>query len=264
MLLFREGHGGKMNRRKIPNQYRPVAEDGAVALSLGQQIRNHVLERIDSGEWPEGSRIPSEAKLVELLGASRMTVHIALRDLSAEGVLLRKQGAGTFVAPRRRQSTFLELRNIHAEIEARGNRHSTDVLLMEKLVCDLSVATEMNVSPGTSVFHSVLVHRENDSPIQIEDRLVNPQFAPDYLEQDFSKVTPNEHLMSIGPLEEVEHVIQAVLADGWSGGLLDLKIGDPVLLMRRRTWSRGLIPTSVRLLHPGARFSLVGRMSISR
>ena len=78
--------------------------------------------------------------------------------------------------------------------------------------------------------------------IQIEDRLVNPLFAPDYLEQDFSKITPNEHLMSIGPLEEVEHVIQAVLADGWSGGLLDLKIGDPVLLMRRRTWSRGLIP----------------------
>ncbi|MBK8439002.1 MAG: GntR family transcriptional regulator [Rhodobacter sp.] len=39
-----------------------------------------------------GSRIPSEAKLVEQLGASRMTIHIALRDLSAEGVLLRRQG----------------------------------------------------------------------------------------------------------------------------------------------------------------------------
>ena len=194
------------------SQGQSLAPGGGVALSLGQQIRNHVLTRIESGEWPEGSRIPSEAKLAEQLGASRMTIHIALRDLSAEGVLLRRQGAGTFVAPRLSQSTFLELRNIHAEIEARGNRHSTDVLALQRVICDLSLATEMNIAPGTQVFHSVLVHRENGSPIQIEDRYVNPQFSADYLEQDFTKITPNEHLMAAGPLEEVEHVIQAVLA----------------------------------------------------
>ena len=193
-----------------------------------------------------------------------MTVYIALRDLSAEGVLLRKQGAGTFVAPRRSNSTFLELRNIHAEIEARGNRHTTDVHVQEQLSCDLTVATEINISPGTTVFHSLLVHRENGRPIQIEDRFVNPQFSADYLDQDFTRITPNEHLMAAGPLEEVEHVIQAVLADKATSELLELKLGDPVLLMRRRTWSRGMIATSVRLLHPGARFSLAGRMVVQR
>lgn len=253
-----------MNKRRIFSHSQPSVVGDGVALSLGQQIRNYVLTRIESGEWPEGSRIPSEAKLTERLGASRMTIHIALRDLSAEGVLLRKQGAGTFVARRRSQSTFLELRNIHAEIEARGNRHSTDVLALERVTCDLGLATEMNISPGTQVFHSLLVHRENGSPIQIEDRYVNPQFATDYLEQDFTKITPNEHLMAAGPLEEVEHVIQAVPADSTNSALLDLKVGDPVLLLRRRTWSRGLTATSVRLLHPGARFSLAGRMTIQR
>ncbi|MGB3539259.1 MAG: histidine utilization repressor [Mesorhizobium sp.] len=251
---------GHRNLRRISQS----AGGGTVALSLGQQIRNHVLEKIDSGEWPEGSRIPSEAKLVEQLGVSRMTVYIALRDLSAEGVLLRKQGAGTFVAPRRSHSTFLELRNIHAEIEARGNKHTTDVHVLEQLSSDLAVATELSVSPGTTVFHSVLVHRENGKPIQIEDRYVNPRFSSNYLEQDFTKVTPNEHLMEIAPLEEIEHVIQAVLADEHSSELLELKLGDPVLLMRRRTWSRGMIATSARLLHPGARFSLAGRMVVQR
>ncbi len=235
-----------------------------MALSLGQQIRDYVLTRIESGEWPEGSRIPSEAKLTEQLGASRMTIHIALRDLSAEGVLLRKQGAGTFVAPRRSQSTFLELRNIHTEIEARGNRHSTDVLALERVICNLSLATEMNIAPGTQVFHSLLVHRENGSPIQIEDRYVNPQFSADYLEHDFTKITPYELLMAAGPLGEVEHIIQALLADEASSALLDLKVGDPVLMLRRRTWSRGMIASSARLLHPGARFSLAGRMTDQR
>lgn len=248
-----------MNRRIRPVQDRPGSSD--MALSLGQQVRMHVLSRIESGEWPEGSRIPSEAKLVEQLGMSRMTIHIALRDLSAEGVLLRKQGAGTFVAPRRRQSTFLELRNIHTEIEGRGNRHTTDVLTLETLNCSMSVATEMNIPTGSQVFHSVLVHRENDKPIQVEDRYVNMQFSPDYLDQDFTTITPNEHLMAAGALEEVEHVIQAIPAEASVAALLEMDAGAPVLLLRRRTWSRGMIATSARLLHPGARFSLAGRMT---
>lgn len=253
-----------MSRRTRAVRGQAAAETEGVALSLGQQVRNYVLGKIDSGEWPEGSRIPSEAQLVEQLGASRMTIHIALRDLSTAGVLIRKQGAGTFVAPRRSQSTFLELRNIHAEIEARGNRHTTDVHVMEAINCDLALATEMNVTPGSTVFHSLLVHRENGRPLQIENRYVNPRFAPDYLEQDFTRITPNEHLMTMGQLEEVEHVIQAVPADERSCTLLEMQPGEPILLLRRRTWSRGMIATSARLLHPGTRFSLAGRMPVPR
>ena len=239
----------------------PAAEP---ALSLGQMVRNHVLTKIESGEWADGVRVPSEAQLVDQLGVSRMTVHIALRDLSAEGVLVRRQGAGTFVAPRRSQSTFLELRNIHAEIEARGNRHTTEVLKLETLFSDLAIATELNIPPGSEVFHSVLLHRENSRPLQIEDRYVNPRFSPDYMDQDFTRITPNEHLMAAGPLEEVEHVIQAVPADEITRALLEMAPGDSVLLLRRRTWSRGMIASSARLLHPGARFSLAGRMRVTR
>ncbi len=238
--------------------------DPAPAPSLGQMVRNHVLERIETGEWAEGARIPSEARLVEQLGVSRMTVHIALRDLSAEGVLTRRQGAGTYVAARRAASTFMELRNIHDEIEARGNRHSAEVLTLESVFCDLATATELNLPPGAEAFHSILLHRENGRPLQIEDRHVNPRFAPDYLRQDFTAITPNEHLMTCGPLDEVEHVIQAIPADDRTRDLLDMTPADPVLLLRRRTWSHGMIATTARLLHPGARFSLAGKMRIGR
>lgn len=235
-----------------------------IGLSLGQQVRAYVLDKIDRGEWREGDRIPSESQLAEHFDASRMTIHIALRDLAAEGVLVRRQGAGTFVATRRRQSTFLELRNIHAEIEERGNQHTTDVIALERRNCDLAMATEMAVAPGSEVFHSVLLHRENGRPLQIEDRYVNPRFSPDYLDQDFTQITPYQHLMAAGPLEEVEHIIQAVPADDRSRDLLEMATGDPVLLLRRRTWSRGMIATSARLYHPGSRFSMAGRMVVAR
>ena len=253
-----------MKKRTQIKHGEPSAPVGEIGLSLGQMVRNHVLENIDSGEWPEGYRIPSEFQLTEKFNVSRMTIHIALRDLAAEGVLVRKQGSGTFVAARRSQSTFLELRNIHTEIEARGNHHTTDVLRLEAVNCDLAHATEMNVAPGSVVFHSILLHRENGRPLQIEDRFVNPKFAPLYLEQDFSKVTPYEHLMAIALLDEVEHIIQAIPADDASRELLEMLPGDPILLLRRRTWSRGLIATSARLMHPGSRFSLAGRMTLSR
>lgn len=253
-----------MSKQASIFRQRGVGEAEGVALSLGQQVRNFVMEKIDSGAWPEGSRIPSEAQLVEQLGASRMTIHIALRDLSTAGFLLRKQGAGTFVAPRRSQSTFMELRNIHAEIEERGNQHTTDVHVLEEVNCDLALATEMNVAAGSAVFHSLLVHRENGRPLQLEDRYVNPIFAPDYLMQDFTLVTPNEHLMEMGALDEVEHVVQAISAGEQARTLLEMQVGEPVLLLRRRTWSRGMIATSARLLHPGMRFSLAGKMDVRR
>lgn len=253
-----------MIRRMEKASLGAAVEADGIGQSLGQQIRNHVLSKIASAEWPEGYRIPSEARLAEEFAASRMTIHMALRDLAAEGVLVRKQGAGTFVAARRAQSTFLELRNIHSEIEARGNVHTTDVITMEAINCDLSLATEMNVTPGSVVFHSILVHRENGRPLQIEDRYVNPRFSPDYLDQDFSRITPYQHLMATGPLEEVEHVIQAIPVDESSRRLLEMQPGDPLLLLRRRTWSGGLIASSARLLHPGSRFSLAGRMIVTR
>ncbi|UVK41829.1 histidine utilization repressor [Mesorhizobium sp. AR07] len=253
-----------MSRRTETTSPRGDAEINGIGQSRGQQIRSHVLSKISSAEWPEGFRIPSEARLSGEFAVSRMTIHMALRDLAAEGVLVRKQGAGTFVAARRAQSTFLEIRNIHAEIEARGNVHTTDVIALDAVNCDLSLATEMNVTPGTVVFHSILVHRENGRPLQIEDRFVNPRFSQDYLDQDFSRITPYEHLMATGPLEEVEHVIQAIPVDETSRKLLEMQPDDPLLLLRRRTWSGGLIASSARLLHPGSRFSLAGRMTVAR
>lgn len=250
-----------MKKKAIERQVIHPRGKGEIGLPLGQQLRRYILGMIESGEWAEGDRIPSEPKLVEQFGISRMTAHIALRDLAAEGHLVRRQGTGTFVAPKPSQSTFMQLRNIKDEIEERGSQHTTEVLSLHAIDCELGLATELDVIPGTKLFHSVIVHYENGEPIQLEDRYVNPSFAPSYLEQDFKDKTPNDYLMSCGPLTEVEHIIQAIPADKNTSQLLKVSEGDAILLIRRRTWSDNVIVTSARLRHPGSRFSLAGRMS---
>lgn len=54
-------------------------------------------ERISTGEWPVGTRIPAEPALVELLGVGRNTVREAVQSLVHSGLVERRQGSGTYV-----------------------------------------------------------------------------------------------------------------------------------------------------------------------
>ena len=89
---------------------------------LYQRIKDHILERIASGDWPAGHRIPSENQMVDDFGISRMTVNRAIRELTSEGYLSRLTGVGTFVRELPRQTSMIEIMNIADEIAARGTR----------------------------------------------------------------------------------------------------------------------------------------------
>ncbi len=232
-------------------------------LPAYQQVKDHILDQILKGDWPEGQRVPSENELTRLLGFSRMTVNRALRELTAEGWLTRTQGAGTFVAEARPQSAVLDIRNIADEIRERGHEHSAEIYQLRAETASTTEAGLMGLEDGSEVFHSLIVHYENGHPVQLEDRLVNPAAAPDYLSQDFKSITPYEYLVKAAPLSEAEHVIQSILPDAETARLLSISSQTPCLLLKRRTWSGGKSVTYARLIHPGDRYQLWGRFSSS-
>jgi GntR family histidine utilization transcriptional repressor len=228
---------------------------------LYQQVKDYIVGRILAGDWPEGARVPSENDLTREQAVSRMTVHRALRELTAEGWLDRVQGAGTFVAAAKPQSDVLAIRNIAEEIAARGHVHSAAVLFVRRERARALEAKLLELERGGALFHSMIVHREDGVPIQVEDRYVNPAAAPDYLEQDFAATTPYEYLMRAAPATEAEHVVMAVMPTPEERKLLDMKAGEPCLLLRRQTWSAGRPVTWALLLHPADRYRLCGRFS---
>lgn len=235
----------------------------ALAVSAAQpryvQIKETIRHRIRSGDWVEGVQIPSEHKLLEEFSVSRMTVHRALRDLTDEGLLTRVQGLGTFVAERPPSMEVVELRNIADEIAARGNRHSCTVERLLAVVADAGLARRFNLPVGAKLFHSVVVHRESDVPVQLEERWVNPAAAPDYLEQDFTRQTPGEYLIRLKAAPQVEHVIEAVAPTDETARLLEIPVAEPCLRVTRRTWSAGQVVTVAMLVHPGSRYRLGAR-----
>jgi GntR family histidine utilization transcriptional repressor len=230
---------------------------------LYEKVKNHVVARIRSGEWGPGARVLSEHELVRELKVSRMTANRAVRELVQAGVLSRVAGLGTFVADLRAAGHPLQIRNIAADIRDRGHLHRAAVVSLGKRQMPAGLRARLGLrGRARPVFHSVVVHFDNDVPLQVEDRYVNPAIAPDYLGVDLGATTAHEYLMQVAPLERVEHVVRAVPPEPQVRRLLGLGAEEAVLLIERTTWSRAQPASFARLHHAGSRFELRGVFDI--
>lgn len=225
------------------------------------RVKQHLKDHLSSGRWPPGTLMPSESELVAQFGVSRMTVTRAMRELLAEGLVARVQGVGTFAAQMNRVSSTLTIRDLHEEIEGRGHRHHVEIHLVREEAATVTVARQLGVAPGKPVFHSLIVHHDNGVPLQCEDRYVNPTCAPDYLRVDFTQTTPTQYLLEVATLWEAQYAIEASRPTAKEAALLHIRKCDACLVIVRRTISRGLPVTFVRLVHPGSRYQLEGRFS---
>jgi len=225
-------------------------------MPLYQRLKNYVLGDIRSGRLRPRDRVPSEQELVAKFGVSRMTANRALRELADDGYLVRQTGVGTFVAEVYAQSHLLQVRNIADEIVEREHVHTARVVTCESVPAGADIGQRLELSAATLLFHTLIIHYENGGPIQAEDRFVVPDTAPNYLAQDFTRITPSEYLSRIAPLQTVEHVISAQIPDKCIRGLLEMRAGAPSLVIDRLTWSDDRPVSVVRLHHPASRYAL--------
>jgi GntR family histidine utilization transcriptional repressor len=223
-----------------------------------QQLKDFIIEQISSGELRPLDRVPSENDLVESKSVSRMTANRALRELNDEGYVERIAGRGTFVSDFRSRSHLLEVQNIADEIASRGHAHSSTVLRQSKQHARGEIAKALHVEQGTDIFHLLLVHSENNVPIQVEDRYVLASFAPDCLEQDFEGITPSAYLTGVAPLQEAEQAVRASIPNSATRQQLEMTDDEASLVVIRRTWSDGRPVTFARLHHAGSRYELMG------
>ena len=228
-----------------------------------QRIKDYILDGIGKQDFKPGCKIPPELELAKLFGVSRMTVNKAIRDLAEAGILLRFAGDGTYVAERKTDAPLLDVNNIAQEIESRSHMHSTSVHKLCAEPASEDVALRLGVQMGATVFHSLLVHYDDGLPVQLEDRHVNPAWAPDYLDQDFSRLTPNTFLMKNCPLTDIEHSVEAIMPGQTDQLLLEIDAQEPCLLVLRRTWSHKHLVSFARLVHPGSRYKLRSQTRVS-
>src|SRR5258706_3919158 len=134
------------------------------------QVKRHILDNIGSGKWSTSARVPSENDIVKSFGVSRMTANRALRELRDEGVLVRIAGVGSFVAERHAHAHPLEIRSIADEIRERGHVHRAEIISLERVRAAAELAEDFGIAPRSELYGSVIVHFENDRPVQLVER----------------------------------------------------------------------------------------------
>ncbi len=227
-----------------------------VKIAKYSVIKQYICQKIESGQWPEHSKVPSENELTEQFSVSRMTARRALQELTEQGLLVRSQGSGTFVATFKSQSSLLEIRNIADEIHERGHEYHAQQLDLKSVEVNEEMAILLSLKAGDKAFFSSVLHFENDTPIQLEQRFVNPKLVAEYLQQDFTEITPHEYLSSEAPLTEATHEVEAILANVDICNLLNITESAPCLQVKRRTWSRQGVVSLAILTSPGNKYRL--------
>jgi len=226
-----------------------------------EAVKRHILGAIEAGEYGAGDKLPSENELVRALGVSRMTVNRAFRELTEEGHIVRRAGMGSFVAGRRMRGHAADIISIRDELASRGEGWSALVQSLEEKPVPAEIAEEFSLPEGTLLYHTKVLHSGDKRPIELEDRWVNPEIAPDLLVQDFSHMTTTEYLLSVAPLLRAEHVVRAVVPTGHEALLLRVGEATPCLEITRKTWTGSKVASYARLLYPGDRYELSAKFS---
>ncbi|MCP3941369.1 MAG: histidine utilization repressor [Desulfobacteraceae bacterium] len=229
--------------------------------ALYEKIKRSVTRDIDSGKLLPGDKIPSETKLAKVFNASRMTANRALKELTEENRIIRIQGVGTFVAEPKPEASLLEIKSIAREINDWGGSYSCEVLLLKEERLSRQIAVKMDLAEGDRIFHSIILHQDRGIGIQYSERYINPVVAPFYLDQDFTKMTPSDYLLKEAPIQEAEHVIEAVSVNKTIQQYLNIRPEDPCLSLTRRTWSFDRVATYTRIISPGSRYKLTGKFN---
>ncbi|WP_180898417.1 histidine utilization repressor [Martelella soudanensis] len=230
-------------------------------LALHARIEQEVENRILSGEWPPGTRIPFEHELTTQYGCSRMTVNKALSELVKKGLIERRRKSGSYVRQPEVLSAVMEIHQLEREVRALGLAY--DFRLVERASRGANDADRRRLllAKPDPVIHLRSLHSAGSRPFCLEDRLISLAEVPQAEDADFSRYPPGSWLLEQVPWSAAEHRINAVGAGRAEVELLDLREGTPCLVIARRTWNAGGSITQVNLTYPGDMHTLVAQFS---
>ncbi|HEX7656367.1 MAG TPA: GntR family transcriptional regulator [Sphingomonas sp.] len=219
----------------------------AEGRSLEAHIRRVIEDRIMSGAWHPGDRVPAEHELMVDFGCSRMTVNRALSALAAAGLVERRRRAGTVVARPRRQMAAIAIPDLEAQIAAAGERYVLDTLSAAPIAAaDAPAAARMATADRVL---AIVCRHLGTAVFALEERWINLDAVPQAGAVDFTRVAPGRWLLDHVPWTEGDYRITAIAA-GDRAAMLEVAADAPCLSFERWT-SRGQATiTYVRQIFP--------------
>ena len=141
--------------------------DESSALPLYQQLQRALRTAIEKRVVGPDDALPPERDLADELSVSRITVRKAIDGLVDEGLLVRRQGAGTFVVTRV-EKNFAKLTSFSEDMRARGRKPRSQWLNKSAGTVTPEESLTLRLSPGTPVYRFHRLRFADDEPMSIE------------------------------------------------------------------------------------------------
>ena len=204
-----------------------------------RQIADILRRRIEVGELKVGMPIPAESELIRTLKVSRVTVRQSVDLLVSEGLVVRKQGKGTFVCAPKIRESLQYLRGLAELLAERGRDQSMEVLSYDFIAADEKIARALTVPTGSDVLQIKRRHCLKGVPIALAHIYLRKEFALGIRKDEMSSV-PIYTLLNRKfqiQIKRATEVIRAAAADTDTAKLLGISRGMPLLVVDRITYS---------------------------
>jgi len=233
-------------------------DDGS---SLYQRIMSDISDKILSGAWAPGHRIPFEHELGIQYKCSRMTVNKALSQLAKAGLIERRRRSGSFVRRPQSQAAVLEIHDIRIEVETLGLPYRYERAGRIKRRSTAEDERRLGLDGAGPVLALECLHFAGERPFCHEARLISLAAVPEADGETFIERSPGPWLVERVPWSAAEHRISAVAADRHLASALDIPVGAACLVVERQTWSAEQPVTHVRFVYPAESHTLVARFA---
>jgi GntR family transcriptional regulator len=199
-------------------------------LPLYQQLQRALREAIDRRILESNDALPPERDLAEDFGVSRITVRKAIDGLVSEGLLVRRQGSGTFVRGRV-EKNFSLLTSFSEDMRARGLNPRSEWLKRARGTVTPEEALKLRSSPGTPVYRFNRLRFADDAPMSLEYATIVAACipSPDAVESSLYEALERAGNRPVRALQR----LRAVLLTREQAELLCAKPGDAGLLVER-------------------------------
>ncbi len=217
-----------------------------------QDIRDEVIDRIQTRIWPQGSLLPTELELAAEFGCARATVNRALRELAEQGIVTRRRKGGTRVVTTPVKQAKLPIAVVRQTIEDMNAMYRYALVSRTLMDCPAWLQAKLDIPEGSQVLHLHCMHHADNRPFQFEERWINVHTVPHVVDEDFLTLGPNEWLLAEVPFSNAEIAFSAVPATGQLQEFLSVPSGTPLFQLERTTWFRNDPVTFVRMtFHQG-------------
>lgn len=160
--------------------------DKSSKVPLYLQLMEILIKKIESKEYEEHEKLPSERVLCEIYHLSRITVRQALQDLEREGYIYKQHGIGTFVASKSYNQNLVELYSFTSEMERLGKKPTTEVLSFDVISIDDRLAKKMNLNILEEVFKVVRLRFADGQPLMYETSYLPKKLFPNLTKNDLN------------------------------------------------------------------------------